>query len=241
MLHPARRLGERPSKETPMSSRPGRHPRNVAGAFYVDSQCTDCSLCQETAPTVFRRDNDTCESYVAAQPRTPEELRLAVQAARECPDDAIGWDGVPASPALRDCLKEAGIPGFLATSRQPATAAFGAINTLMGLAACWFAFASIGRGEELPSASRIRAALALFMGVGYIGSGCLLIAGWKFGKVLTILFGLLSLLVLIPIGFGTASELGWSWGSLIPFGLAVYWIAGGVLLFRSRGQSSSRA
>ncbi|MEK7466488.1 MAG: ferredoxin [Planctomycetota bacterium] len=108
-------------REIPMPSWPDRHPQNAPGAFYVDSQCTDCSLCQDTEPTVFRRDDEHGYAYVAAQPQTPEELRLAAQAAEECPCNAIGSDGKPADPSFGDRLKAAGLPEDLSSrSRHPA-------------------------------------------------------------------------------------------------------------------------
>lgn len=67
-----------------------RLPENVPGAFYVTSECIDCDLCRENAPTVFRR-HDTIGFTVAYhQPETPEERALAVEGLQCCPVEAIG-------------------------------------------------------------------------------------------------------------------------------------------------------
>ena len=73
-----------------------RLPQNVPGRWYVDSNCIDCDLCRETAPTVFRRDDDGGNSIVFHQPETEEEFRLAEEARNGCPVEAIGNDGPPA-------------------------------------------------------------------------------------------------------------------------------------------------
>jgi ferredoxin len=70
-----------------------RLPQNVAGRFYVDSQCIDCDLCRETAPNVFARHDESGFSYVYRQPLTPEDVALAEEALQGCPVEAIGNDG----------------------------------------------------------------------------------------------------------------------------------------------------
>ena len=70
-------------------------PQNAPGRWYVDSNCIDCDLCRETAPTVFRRDDDGGNSIVFHQPETEEELRQAKEAMDGCPVEAIGNDGPP--------------------------------------------------------------------------------------------------------------------------------------------------
>jgi ferredoxin len=67
-------------------------PANAAGRWYVDRQCIDCDLCRTTAPANFQRSKGSY-SYVAVQPRTPEEEEACRQAALECPVEAIGSDG----------------------------------------------------------------------------------------------------------------------------------------------------
>jgi ferredoxin len=88
-----------------MSDHTKRLPTNVPGKWYVDDSCIDCDLCRETAPTVFRRDDDSGNSFVFHQPETEEELRLAEEARAGCPVEAIGNDNpspvtpTPAPPA----------------------------------------------------------------------------------------------------------------------------------------------
>lgn len=79
-----------------MADNKDRLPQNVPGRWYVDSNCIDCDLCRETAPTVFRRDDDGGNSVVFHQPETEEEFRLAEEARNGCPVEAIGNDGPPA-------------------------------------------------------------------------------------------------------------------------------------------------
>ena len=74
------------------------YAQNVAGKFYVDSQCIDCDLCRETAPKNFTRWEEGGYSYVYKQPETPEEEDLCTEALKGCPVEAIGSDG-PAKPA----------------------------------------------------------------------------------------------------------------------------------------------
>lgn len=81
-----------------MADKNDRLPQNAPGPWYVDSNCIDCDLCRDTAPTVFRRDDDSGSSIVFHQPETDEERALAEEARTSCPVEAIGSDG-PASAA----------------------------------------------------------------------------------------------------------------------------------------------
>ena len=76
-----------------MANPADRLPQNVPGNFFVDSQCIDCDLCRETAPTVFARHEECGYSYVYKQPETPEEVTMAQEALQGCPVDAIGNNG----------------------------------------------------------------------------------------------------------------------------------------------------
>lgn len=76
-----------------MPERDRRLAQNVSGKFYVDESCIDCDLCRVTAPDNFRADEDAGHSYVHRQPKTLEEEALCLQAAEECPVEAIGSDG----------------------------------------------------------------------------------------------------------------------------------------------------
>ena len=81
-----------------MAEHTKRLPTNVPGRWYVDANCIDCDLCRETAPMVFKRDDEGGNSFVFHQPETEEELRLAEEALSGCPVEAIGKDN-PAPPS----------------------------------------------------------------------------------------------------------------------------------------------
>ena len=76
-----------------MANREDRVKENVAGLFFVDSQCIDCNLCRETAPDNFKRNDDGGYSYVFKQPTTDDEKKLCQEALESCPVEAIGNDG----------------------------------------------------------------------------------------------------------------------------------------------------
>ena len=70
-----------------------RYPENIAGKYYVDSNCIDCDLCRSNAPQFFARHDLGGHSYVHRQPETPSEIALAETARLACPTDTIGNDG----------------------------------------------------------------------------------------------------------------------------------------------------
>ncbi len=76
-----------------MASSKDRVADNVAGRFYVDSQCIDCDVCRVTAPGNFQRNEDRAYSYVFRQPENPEETAQCEEAMDCCPVEAIGQDG----------------------------------------------------------------------------------------------------------------------------------------------------
>ena len=76
-----------------MADREDKNSENVAGKFYVDSQCIDCDLCRETAPNNFARAEDEGYSYVFKQPENDEETAQCREAMEGCPVEAIGDDG----------------------------------------------------------------------------------------------------------------------------------------------------
>ncbi|MEN9661837.1 MAG: hypothetical protein RL324_786 [Verrucomicrobiota bacterium] len=76
-----------------MANKADKHQPNVAGKFYVDSQCIDCDLCRETAPSFFTRHEEGGYSYVFKQPSTQEEIDQCMEAIEGCPVEAIGKDG----------------------------------------------------------------------------------------------------------------------------------------------------
>ena len=78
-----------------MANPGSRLPENVPGVFYITSECIDCDLCRETAPTVFRRAEDIGFSVVFHQPETDSERSQAMESLNGCPAEAIGNDGTP--------------------------------------------------------------------------------------------------------------------------------------------------
>ena len=76
-----------------MASRKDRVAENVAGRFYVDSQCIDCDVCRVTAPLNFQRNEAKGYSYVFRQPENAEENAQCQEAMDSCPVEAIGADG----------------------------------------------------------------------------------------------------------------------------------------------------
>ncbi len=76
-----------------MADKEEKNSSNVAGQFYVDSQCIDCDLCRETAPNNFSRAEDEGYSYVHKQPGNDEETAQCREAMEGCPVEAIGEDG----------------------------------------------------------------------------------------------------------------------------------------------------
>jgi ferredoxin len=76
-----------------MADKNQKHPLSAAGFYFTDDSCTDCDLCREIAPSVFKRDAQTGSSYVWQQPATGTDVALAHEALQACPSDTIGIDG----------------------------------------------------------------------------------------------------------------------------------------------------
>ena len=68
-------------------------PENVAGTYYVDTNCIDCDVCRDTAPDNFTRSDKNGYSFVYKQPENDEELSQCEEALTCCPVEAIGSDG----------------------------------------------------------------------------------------------------------------------------------------------------
>jgi ferredoxin len=66
---------------------------NKPGKYYINDQCTDCGLCQETAPQNISRDDRTGFYYISKQPATAVEFAVVEESAAGCPTEAIGTDG----------------------------------------------------------------------------------------------------------------------------------------------------
>jgi ferredoxin len=93
-----------------MANPESRLPENVAGAFYVTSDCIDCDICRQVAPSIYQRNADIGYSVVVRQPETEAELRLADEGLEGCPVEAIGMDATALSPALSRRADSAQIP-----------------------------------------------------------------------------------------------------------------------------------
>ena len=77
-----------------MANLNSRLPENVPGAFYISSECIDCDMCRETAPDVFKRNDDIGFSVVFHQPESAAECKQAEEALNGCPVEAIGHNGL---------------------------------------------------------------------------------------------------------------------------------------------------
>ena len=63
---------------------------NVAGLYFVDSQCIACDACVEEAPAHFAMNDIDGHAYVFFQPGKPAELEICQSALDLCPVNAIG-------------------------------------------------------------------------------------------------------------------------------------------------------
>ena len=75
-----------------MADKNEKNEFNVAGKFYVDSQCIGCALCTSTAEGLFEMSDSGC-AFVAKQPSNADETALCTEAMESCPVQAIGDDG----------------------------------------------------------------------------------------------------------------------------------------------------
>ncbi len=76
-----------------MADKNDKNEFNVAGKFYVDTQCIDCGQCYTSYPNFFSHNDDNGCAYVSKQPSTPEESAECDEAKSSCPVEAIGDDG----------------------------------------------------------------------------------------------------------------------------------------------------
>ena len=76
-----------------MTETPVRLPENVPGEFYVSDSCTDCDLCRELVPSVFKRLGQQGVSVVYQQPGDNATRAEVFEAMSGCPVDAIRADG----------------------------------------------------------------------------------------------------------------------------------------------------
>jgi ferredoxin len=75
-----------------MATLEDKHPENVPGKYYVDSECIFCETCIEIAPGNFAPQDDEF-AYVKKQPDNDTEEEQCREAKDSCPADAIGDDG----------------------------------------------------------------------------------------------------------------------------------------------------
>ena len=68
-------------------------PDNVPGKYYVDTNCTACMVCTETAPDHFKMSDDEEYAFVYKQPENGDEEALCEEAMEGCPEETIGDDG----------------------------------------------------------------------------------------------------------------------------------------------------
>jgi len=66
---------------------------NIAGPWYVDSECISCGICAGEAPSNFKLADDGSTAFVFKQPLGAEELAQSESAMDACPVQAIGKDG----------------------------------------------------------------------------------------------------------------------------------------------------
>lgn len=76
-----------------MADKNNKHPGQIAGPFFVDTECIDCDLCRETAPNNFKRNDEGGFSFVYKQPENDDEMQQCKEAMEGCPVEAIGNDG----------------------------------------------------------------------------------------------------------------------------------------------------
>jgi ferredoxin len=76
-----------------MADKGNKVPENVAGKYYVDTQCIDCNLCRDTAPSNFKQNEAGGYAFVCKQPSDNGEETLCKDAKEACPVEAIGDDG----------------------------------------------------------------------------------------------------------------------------------------------------
>lgn len=68
-----------------------RHPGNVAGRWFVDTECINCDSCRQCAPTLFGEVDD--QAVVVRQPGDDDEVLAATRAMLVCPTSSIGVEG----------------------------------------------------------------------------------------------------------------------------------------------------
>jgi len=75
-----------------MADKNSKCGKNVAGKYYVDTNCISCGQCGALAPDYFKEDAESGLFYVYQQPTTPEGIQNCKEAKDGCPVEAIGDD-----------------------------------------------------------------------------------------------------------------------------------------------------
>lgn len=75
-----------------MADRDSKAPQNVAGKYYVDTNCIGCGQCADVAADYFVEGEDG-GFYVVAQPTSADGEAACEKASANCPVEAIGNDG----------------------------------------------------------------------------------------------------------------------------------------------------
>ncbi|MBP7148055.1 MAG: ferredoxin [Acidobacteria bacterium] len=76
-----------------MADKTAKVPDGVPGKFYVDTSCSACKVCVDTAPDNFKMTDDDDHAFVSKQPANAEEEAVCQEAMDGCPSEAIGNDG----------------------------------------------------------------------------------------------------------------------------------------------------
>ncbi len=75
-----------------MADSTAKHPTNVPGQYYVDTNCSACQVCVSVAPDNFKMSDDETHAFVYKQP-AGGEVDACEDAMKGCPEEAIGNDG----------------------------------------------------------------------------------------------------------------------------------------------------
>ncbi len=75
-----------------MADSSAKQPDNVAGKYYVDSNCSACQVCVSVAPDNFKMNDGEDHAYCYKQPEGGE-IDACEDALKGCPEEAIGNDG----------------------------------------------------------------------------------------------------------------------------------------------------
>lgn len=71
-----------------------RHPRNLAGPWFVDVACISCDTCTDISPEIFGRDGERKAFVQRVVPELTDMFRAALES---CPVEAVGDEGDPTS------------------------------------------------------------------------------------------------------------------------------------------------